>query len=91
MAKSKKSRRARRQETAKQKQSPVSKLSTTEIESAAEETPSPEPVETIPEPVIKRKVVDYAKEYYYVYAELRNILIVAIVMFLLMLGLGFLI
>jgi hypothetical protein len=91
MAKSKKSRRARRQEIAKQKQSTVSKVTTTKIEAAPEEIASPEPVETIPEPVTRRKVVDYAKEYYYVYAELRNILIVAVVMFLIMLGLGFLI
>ena len=89
MAKSKKSRRARRQETAKQKQNVADQVVKEEVVSPVEEPVSPEPADPSPEPAPKRKVVDFAKEYYYVYAELRNILIVAAVMFLIMFGLAF--
>ena len=95
MAKSKKSRRARRQATPKQRQNVVSQATKEEVVSTADESavpePAPEPADRSSEPSPKRKVVDFAKEYYYVYAELRNILIVAVVMFLLMVGLAFLI
>ena len=82
----KRSRRTRRQQAAKQKQSTVSPAIQDEIESIEEE---PEISETIEETAIPRKVVNFAREYYYVYTELRNILIVAIIMFVVMVGLAF--
>ena len=91
MAKAKKSRRARRQEIAKRKQSqtPVSPETTAAVEPAVEETSAPQPDEAAAQPVVKRNAVDFAKEYYYVYAELRSILIVATVTFLIMVSLAF--
>jgi hypothetical protein len=37
----------------------------------------------------RRNLVDFTGEYYYVYAELRNILVIAILMFLVMAGLSY--
>jgi hypothetical protein len=37
----------------------------------------------------RRKTVNFAEEYYYVYLEMRNILIVAVLMFLVMIGLAY--
>ena len=59
--------------------------------------PAPEVNAVAPAPVqpqvasapVAAKTVDFGLSYYYVYAELRNIAIVAVVMFALMLGLGY--
>lgn len=80
----KRSRRARRQ--SKQKQAVVSPVVKDEVESVVEEFESPETTEETP---IPRNLVNFAREYFYVYTELRNILIVAIIMFIVMAGLAY--
>jgi len=81
----KRSRRARRQEAAKPKQTPniVEKVA-----DSLEEAPAPKPAPAPPQPAA-RKVVNFAQEYLYVYTELRNVLIVALIMFALMFGLAY--
>ena len=86
MAKAKRSRRVRRQQTAKQKQVGVAPAIQDRVEAAVEEA---EPVKIVEETAMPRKVVNFAREYIYVYTELRNILIVAIVMFIVMAGLAY--
>ena len=61
-------------------------LLTAEAGAGVEETQPPEIAEDAP---IPRKVVNFAREYFYVYTELRNILIVAIIMFIVMAGLAY--
>jgi len=80
----KRSRRARRQ--AKEKRTVTSPIIKDEVEPVVEEPESPEVVEETPVP---RNLVDFAQEYFYVYTELRNILIVAIIMFIVMAGLAY--
>lgn len=75
----KRSRHARRQQTVKQKQPVVSPIIKDEVE----------PLETVEETPVSQKMVNFAREYFYVYTELRNILIVAIIMFIVMAGLAF--
>lgn len=87
----KRSRRARRQETEKRlQQQAAPKVSAEPVEEIPETPVSPEPVAPAaaagPTP---RKTVNFAEEYYYVYSELRNIAIIAVLMFALMFGLGF--
>lgn len=86
MAKAKRSRRARRQRTVKQQQQVTSPAPQDKVESGVEESQPPEVVEDASTP---RNVVNFAREYFYVYTELRNILIVAIVMFIVMAGLAY--
>lgn len=79
MAKSKRSRRARRQEVEKPVQSP-----------AAAAPQAAAPVEKkAAAAAASRKTVDFANEYYYVYAELRQILMVTGIMFVIMIGLSY--
>ncbi len=80
----KRSRRARKKTTETQSQ-PPSRPVPTVTPPAVEEAP-PSPVAAV-----ARKSVDFAKEYYYVYTDLRNVAIVAVIMFGLMIGLGYLI
>ena len=82
----KKSRRARRQQAQKQPQSFVQE---TPIE-ASEPEVAPEPT---PEdrPMVSHKAVNFAQEYFYVYVDLRNILIVAALMVAVLIGLSFVI
>ena len=80
----KKSRRERRQETAKPKQV----VTTPQVETSVEQTPKPEVTAPVPQSA-PRKVVNFAQEYLYVYIELRNVLIVALIMFALMFGLAY--
>ncbi|MCB0193855.1 MAG: hypothetical protein KDJ65_18035 [Anaerolineae bacterium] len=78
MAKSRRSRRVRRQESEKPVPSPAA--------------PAPQvaaPVEKKATPAASRTTVDFAREYYYVYAELRQILLVTAIMFAAMIGLSF--
>lgn len=80
MAKSK-SRRARRQDREKQRQqSPITATVETEItEPAIVETVTPEPV--------ARKAINFVQEYFYVYTDLRSMLVIAVVLFVVMVGL----
>jgi hypothetical protein len=87
----KRSRRARRQASEKQRQNvvdtavvetaPVGKVSDAPASKAAVETSLP----------VKRKTIDFVKEYGYVYRELRNVVIIAVLMFIVLVGLSFVI
>ena len=100
MAKSKKSRRTRRQETEKQKQQATQNIT---VEASAEAISDDAPVvvkANLPAstangaasaPAASRKTINFAQEYFYVYGELRNILIVALLMFGVLIGLSFVI
>jgi hypothetical protein len=81
MAKSKRSRRVQ----SEQKQRPPSGIAAAEINSSAPTLNGT--VEVAAQP--RRKMVDFAQEYFYVYQEMRNILIVAIIMLLVMFGLSY--
>ena len=87
MAKSKKSRRVRRQETVKPKQNGGSAAT---VQSAGRvQAPTPAPVKPAPTPAVPRKVVNFVEEYHYVYTELRNVSLVAVAMFIIMVGLSY--
>ncbi|MCB9076211.1 MAG: hypothetical protein H6631_01310 [Anaerolineaceae bacterium] len=84
MAKSKRTRRDRRLPSDSPVQSPVSPASKTPVavqKTAAQAAPA----------AAVRSTVDFTKEYYYVYAELRQIFLVTIFMFAVMIGLSFVI
>ena len=82
----KRSRRERRQLTEKQQKSTSSPIQT-----------SPEPIVSVAEPVAPRATsssrngVDFAQEYYYVYTDLRMIVIVGALMIVVLIGLSFVI
>jgi hypothetical protein len=75
MAKSKRSRRVRRQATPKPTPSPA--------------TPQPIQETTASTPTSTSKIVDFATEYYYVFFEMRNVLIIGVLMFAVLIGLSF--
>jgi hypothetical protein len=80
----KKSRRVRRQEAAKPKQildTPQVEVSLEQAQQLQVSTPALQPA--------PRKVVNFAQEYLYVYIELRNVFIVALIMFAVMFGLAY--
>lgn len=83
MAKSKRSRRARRQQVEKQPPSPP--VVSPKPEAAAKA----EAASAVSSKPSSRYAVDFATEYYYIYTELRNIFVVALVMFAVMLGLSY--
>ena len=89
MAKSKQSRRARKQQTEKRLQQKATAPTTApEVEEQPQVIDTPEPVaQPISGPI--RKAVNFADEYYYVYTDLRNITIVSVVMLALMFALGY--
>ena len=80
----KKSRRTRKQTTDIQPQqaSRPAPIPT----SVAVEEPDTSPILATPQ-----KSFDFSEEYYYVYTDLRNVTIVAVIMFGLMVGLGYLV
>jgi len=90
MAKSKQSRKARKQELEKraQKEAVSSPAATAPEADAPPQVDTPAPVSE-PKSSPMRKAVDFAEEYYYVYTDLRNITIVSVVMFALMFALGY--
>jgi hypothetical protein len=55
-------------------------------ESVVETAPA---VTNSPIDIIGRKTIDFIKEYAYVYKELRNVIIITVFMFALMIALGF--
>jgi hypothetical protein len=75
----KKSRRARRQETQKQSQP-----TPTTAPPPVAETPAP-----VTEPVANRKGVNFAGEYFYVYFDMRNMLLISVLMFVILIALSF--
>lgn len=90
MAKSKRSRRARRAENETQDQAvatdkPVASAPTTVNGN------DNQPADTSTSKPSFGNTVDYATEYFYVYTEVRNILIIAVVMFVVLFGLSYLI
>ncbi len=85
----KRSRRSRRQAREERQQTPPP---------AESPTPSTTTEPSTPEPVVEQKSSErslqdsgFAKEYFYVYTDLRNILIVAILMMGVLIGLSFVI
>jgi hypothetical protein len=93
----KRSRRERRQETGKQRQ--FTSPQTTPVEpTVAEATPSivgdefPPPLKADQAaPLNNRKALNFAQEYFYVYTELKNVLIITALMLAVMVALGFVI
>jgi hypothetical protein len=90
----KKSRRLRRQESSERQR----RLTPESQSSPLAESPAPAiavPVEvnaTSPaEPALRRKTVNLAQDYFYVYQELRTVLIVAVLMLIVLVGLSFVI
>lgn len=84
MAKSK-SRRVRRQQSDNQSQAAARDqiVTTAEAEALAPAADAPRGP--------GRKTVNFGEEYFYVYREMRSILLVAVVMFVVMVGLAYLI
>ena len=90
MAKSKKSRRVRRQESEKLRQQSEVKAPVTTVE-ADDVATEPKVEVSASQPALQRKVVNFAQEYYYVYTDLRNMLFFAVVLFVVMFGLLYII
>jgi hypothetical protein len=88
----KRSRRARRQQIEKQKRK-APDTTTAKVTPAGVATPDTTvSTETVdPGPSTRRKVVNFAQEYFYVYRELRNIFMIAVLMFAVLVGLSFVI
>ena len=84
MAKSK-TRRVRRQQSEKQSQP----AATDQLAALVEEEPIA--LATDAPRGSGRKLVNFGEEYFYVYREMRSILLVAVVMFVVMIGLAYLI
>ncbi len=93
MAKTKRSRRFRRQETEKQRNTALD-------EAVAVATPEAT-LDTLPPPVIRNVSktsgvtpsadVNFGQEYFYVYHELRNILLITVLLLAVLIGLSFII
>jgi len=75
----KRSRRARRQQSQQQRAPATPPVET------------PVVVETPEEPAVRRKTVDFVQVYGYVYKELRNVFIIAVLMFIVLVGLSYVI
>ena len=90
MAKSKKSRRARRQESEKLRQQSEVKVPVTTVE-ADDVAVEPAVEISASEPALPRKAVNFAQDYYYVYTDLRNMLVIAVALFVVMFGLLYII
>jgi hypothetical protein len=87
----KRSRRERRQEIDKRRVPTPGLFSPLETDSQDIPSGMVAQVETPISAVPNRKVVNFAQEYYHVYVELRNIIIISILMFVVMWVLQFLI
>ncbi|MCB0167921.1 MAG: hypothetical protein KDI79_27080 [Anaerolineae bacterium] len=85
MAKSKRSRRDRRLQSDSSIQVPVSSAPKDAVPVQKAASPA------APAPAARAVTVDFAKDYYYVYAELRQIFIITAFMFAVMIGLSFVI
>jgi hypothetical protein len=88
----KRSRRARRQQIEKQRRrTPDTTTAKVTPDDVATQDTSVSSETIGPGPSTRRKVVDFVQEYFYVYQELRNIFIIAVVMFAVLVGLSFVI
>jgi hypothetical protein len=84
----KRSRKERKVETEKRQSQvdlPQQPAPVAPVEVAA---PVSQPVEAAPA-AVRKTVVDFAQEYYYVYTDLRTVAVIAVIMFALMFGLGY--
>jgi hypothetical protein len=93
----KRSRRERRQEIGKQRQffaPPITSVEPAEAEAepslVGDEFPPPLKAAQAA-PLNNRKALNFAQEYFYVYTELKNVLIITVLMLAVMIGLGFVI
>jgi hypothetical protein len=93
----KRSRRERRQEPGKQRQFTPPPITPVESPTAEVAPPVVRDELVLPakatqaSPANNRKTINFAQEYFYVYSELRNILIITVLMFAVMVGLSFVI
>ena len=79
----KKSRRTRRQEAQKQPQPAPTP------QSAVTEAPKPAIEVAEPAPAANRKAFNFAQEYFHVYFDMRNVLIISVLMFVVLIALSF--
>ncbi len=86
----KRSRRARRQQSEKGRRVGPTAVQPAPVEKVPADTAAPRVAVETTLPT-KRRTLDFVKEYAYVYKELRNVLIIAILMFVVLVGLSFLI
>ncbi len=93
MAKTKKSRRARRQESEKQRQSSASTPIFDSVEPGTDEDSELTSTETSDNnrQTLRGKAVDFVQEYFYVYTDLGNMIVIAVILFVIMVGLLYLI
>ena len=86
----KKSRRARRDETQKQTKAPVTPPAATVADSAALPVKTSAPAaKTTAVPENQRKTLDFAREYFHVYYDVRNVVIIGVLMFVVLVTLSF--
>jgi hypothetical protein len=88
----KKSRRDRREETQKQTKATIAPP----VEKVAESAELPVPATTTTPKVIttpenQRKTLDFAQEYFHVYFDVRNVVLVGALLFAILIGLAFVI
>jgi hypothetical protein len=80
----KKSRRARRQEAQKQSQP-----TTAPSPPVAAERPAPAAKELEPAPASNRKTINFSEEYFHIYFDMRNVLLISVLMFVVLIALSF--
>ena len=85
----KKSRRTRRLETQKQPKSTVVARPVIEEVAVTPAAPAPAPKKTEAAAIINHKIVNFAQEYSYVYYEMRNVLVISVVMLVVLVVLSF--
>ena len=77
----KRSRRARRQQSEKQRRVGVATVEAVPVDKVSADTAAPGVAVETTLPT-KRKTIDFVKEYAYVYKELRNVFIIAIFIYM---------
>ena len=85
----KKSRRARRQETQKQPKPTVVAPPVVTEDVAAPKKAAPVTPQAEAAPVNNRKSVNFAQEYFYVFYDMRSVLIISVLMFVVLVALSF--
>ena len=89
----KRSRRARRQRAEKQRRNVPSTpaVETAPVSITTKDTAASIPATNDTSQSVSRRTVNFLQEYFYVYGELRNIFIIAVLMFVVLIGLSFVI